>query len=121
MFTTYKRQAIALLVGAILVVFLVGASAFGQASQKPSRSDAAWAQRLNQLAQSERAKAAWSARLMAQTVSYRQEQARVERANAAESLRLTKLAQYLSGPSDRANQAWSDRLTGLAEADAASK
>jgi hypothetical protein len=105
MITTHKRAAATLVVAVALVLFLVGAAAFGRASGPSDRANDAYSQRLTQHAQqlqaearSERARAAWAARL-----------------TGIAELEGKSPANGAPGMSDRAIKAWSDRLTGLAE------
>jgi len=109
--TTFKRQAIALVVIATLVMILVVANAFGKVPTTSDRANTAWSQRLTgqaaqelETARNERAMAALSARLTAQAASYKAHDPQVEAARAA-----------------RAAKAWSDRLTAQAAAELAAK
>jgi hypothetical protein len=106
MSTTHKLQGLA-----VVFLMLVMATAFVIPNAGNERSDKAWSDRLagqaaNEQAQAqvERAHAAYAARYTGQTQSFYD---LIKRADAARA--------------ERANQAWSDRLTGLAAAEAAAK
>lgn len=107
MSTTKKVEAGSLLVVAALVLILIAAGfgRIGGASQANEAGNAAWSERMTQHAQ------------------YLQERALAARAADAWSQRMTEIAKAEgkapapASPvmSDRANQAWADRLNGLAE------
>jgi hypothetical protein len=102
--TTHKFQGLA-----VVVLILVAATTAFALPDGGNRANDAWSGRLNgQAAQEqanariERARAAYAARYAGQTQSFE------KLIRQAEAARL-----------ERANKAWSDRLTGLAEAEAA--
>jgi hypothetical protein len=105
--TTHKFQGLA--VGVLIIVAATTAFALPKAGNE--RGDKAWSERLAGLAaheqeqaQVQRARDAYAARLMGQTQSFEN------------LIRQAEAARF-----ERANKAWSDRLTGLAEYYAAQK
>ena len=104
MSTTHKLQGLA-----VVLFILVMATAFVVPNAGNERGDKAWADRLTGQAayeqahiQADRARAAYAARYTGQTQSFE------NLIRKAEAARL-----------ERANKAWSDRLNGMAEAEAA--
>ena len=102
MSTTHKLQGLA-----VVLFILVMATAFVIPNAGNERGDKAWSDRLNgqaaheqEQAQVQRARDAYSARLAGQTQSF---QALIDKADAARA--------------ERANKAWSDRLTAQAAAE----
>lgn len=102
MSTTHKLQGLA-----VVLFILVMATAFVIPNVGNERGDKAWSDRLNgqaaheqEQAQVQRARDAYSARLAGQTQSF---QALIDKADAARA--------------ERANKAWSDRLTAQAAAE----
>ena len=106
MSTTHKLQGLA-----VVFLMLVMATAFVIPNGGNQRGDKAWSDRLNAQAAQE------------------QENARAQRANAAYAARYAGQTQSVydlirkadAARVERANKAWSDRLTGLAGAEAAAK
>ena len=106
MSTTHKLQGLA-----VVLFILVMATAFVIPNAGNERGDKAWSDRLNGLAaheqeavQAQRARDAYSARLAGQTQSF-------------EKL----ISQAAAARVERANKAWSDRLTAQADAEAAAR
>ena len=106
MSTTHKLQGLA-----VVLFILVMATAFVIPNAGNERGDKAWSDRLNGQAaheqdqvQAQRARDAYSARLAGQTQSFDNLIAKAEAARV-----------------ERANKAWSDRLTAQADAEAAAK
>jgi hypothetical protein len=80
------------------IVLAVTVGACSSATPGAARRDQAWTDRLNGLAaahEQERANEAWAARYAKMATAYQSEQVRQQRADAASSQRMTKLAEYI--------------------------
>lgn len=105
--TTHKFQGLAVLV----LIIVAATTAFALPKAGNERGDKAWSDRMagqavyeEEQAQIQRARAAYAARYAGQTQSFDDFIKQVEAARL-----------------ERANKAWSDRLTGLAQAEAVAK
>lgn len=105
--TKHKFQGLAV----VVLILVAATTAFALPDAGNQRGNDAWSDRLSgQAAQEqeelriERAREAYAARMQGQTTSFE-----------------TFIAKKEAARLERANKAWSDRLTGLAEAEAAAK
>lgn len=115
------------IVATSVIVLILVLTACARFLGSPDRADRASTDRLNAQAQAvqeqareQRANDAYTARLMAQAEAYLAQKALAEQANQAWTDRLNGLAGQ-TGMSQRASDAWTDRLNGLAEQYAADR